>query len=75
MTACELCPPEARATTAMMIAGIDLTLGVEEEYQIINPYTRELDSYVRQFLEDGGQFTPYCVIFQRGELKCLIHPD
>jgi carboxylate-amine ligase len=42
----------------MMIEGIDLTLGVEEEYQIINPATRDLDSYVRQFLEDGGQFTP-----------------
>ena len=43
----------------MMIEGIDLTLGVEEEYQIINPETRDLDSYVRQFLEKGGQFTPY----------------
>jgi len=42
----------------MMIEGIDLTLGVEEEYQIINPATRDLDSYVRQFLEDGGHFTP-----------------
>jgi carboxylate-amine ligase len=42
----------------MMIEGIDLTLGVEEEYQIINPETRDLDSYVRQFLEDGGHFTP-----------------
>ena len=43
----------------MMIEGIDLTLGVEEEYQIINPENRDLDSYVRQFLENGGQFTPY----------------
>jgi len=60
----------------MMIEGIDLTLGVEEEYQIINPATKELDSYVRQFLEDGGHFTPdSCVIFQKGRLKCLIHPD
>ena len=42
----------------MLIEGIDLTLGVEEEYQIINPETRDLDSYVRQFLEDGGHFTP-----------------
>ena len=42
----------------MMIEGIDLTLGVEEEYQIINPETRDLDSYVQQFLESGGQFTP-----------------
>ena len=43
----------------MIIEGIDLTLGVEEEYQIINPETRDLDSYVRQFLENGGQFAPY----------------
>ena len=37
----------------MMIEGIDLTLGVEEEYQIINPETRDLDSYVRRFLENS----------------------
>jgi glutamate---cysteine ligase / carboxylate-amine ligase len=42
----------------MNIAGIDLSLGVEEEYQIINPKTRDLDSYVRQCLDEGGQFTP-----------------
>ncbi len=42
----------------MMIEGIDLSLGVEEEYQIINPKTRDLDSYVRQFLDEGGHFTP-----------------
>ena len=42
----------------MMIEGIDLTLGVEEEYQIINPETKDLDSYVRQFLDDGDQITP-----------------
>ena len=41
-----------------MIEGGDLTLGVEEEYQIINPETRDLNSYVRQFLEDGGHFKP-----------------
>ena len=43
----------------MLIEGIDLTLGVEEEYQIINPDTRDLDSHVRQLLESGGQFTHY----------------
>jgi carboxylate-amine ligase len=58
-----VCPgwPEqqtVREANAMMIEGIDLTLGVEEEYQIINPETRDLDSYVRQLLEDGGHFTP-----------------
>jgi len=42
----------------MMIEDIDLTLGVEEEYQIINPRTRDLNSYVRQFLADGNQVTP-----------------
>src|SRR5438128_7868966 len=30
-----------------------LTLGVEEEYQIIDPETRELRSYITQILEEG----------------------
>jgi carboxylate-amine ligase len=30
-----------------------LTIGIEEEYQIIDPGTRELCSYVQQFLEQG----------------------
>lgn len=30
-----------------------LTLGIEEEYQIIDPETRELTSYVQQFLDEG----------------------
>jgi carboxylate-amine ligase len=30
-----------------------LTIGIEEEYQIIDPKTRELRSYVQQFLEQG----------------------
>jgi len=30
-----------------------LTIGIEEEYQIINPATRELRSYVQRFLEHG----------------------
>ncbi|MEE8277875.1 MAG: carboxylate-amine ligase [Thermoanaerobaculia bacterium] len=30
-----------------------LTIGIEEEYQIIHPETRELTSYVQEFLEDG----------------------
>src|SRR4030042_137331 len=30
-----------------------LTLGVEEEYQIIDPVTRELRSYITQFLAAG----------------------
>jgi carboxylate-amine ligase len=30
-----------------------LTIGIEEEYQIINPETRELSSYIQKFLEQG----------------------
>src|SRR5579872_4583107 len=30
-----------------------LTLGVEEEYQIIDPKTRELRSYITEMLEEG----------------------
>src|SRR6185369_7001711 len=29
------------------------TLGVEEEYQIVDPQTRELRSYISRLLEDG----------------------
>ncbi len=37
---------------------IPLTLGVEEEYQIIHPVTRDLHSYVQQFLEHGKMVFP-----------------
>jgi carboxylate-amine ligase len=30
-----------------------LTIGIEEEYQIIDPDTRELQSYIQEFLEQG----------------------
>ncbi len=30
-----------------------LTLGIEEEYQIIDPQTRELKSYITEILEEG----------------------
>ena len=30
-----------------------LTLGIEEEYQIIDPQTRELKSYITELLEAG----------------------
>lgn len=33
-----------------------LTMGIEEEYQIIDPHTRELTSYVQEFLEKGQIF-------------------
>ncbi|HUF39265.1 MAG TPA: carboxylate-amine ligase [Anaerolineales bacterium] len=42
---------------------IPLTLGVEEEYQIIHPETRNLHSYIQQFLDQGQQ------IFPEGTLK------
>lgn len=35
-----------------------LTIGIEEEYQIIDPETRELRSYVQQFLEQGEAVLP-----------------
>ena len=40
----------------------NLTLGVEEEYQLIDPKTRELTSYISEILKDGS------VIF-RDEVK------
>jgi carboxylate-amine ligase len=42
---------------------IPLTIGIEEEYQIINPETRDLHSYVQNFLDQGRQ------IFPEGQLK------
>jgi carboxylate-amine ligase len=35
-----------------------LTIGIEEEYQIIDPATRELRSYVQRFLERGRTVLP-----------------
>ena len=32
----------------------NLTLGIEEEYQIIDPKTRELTSFISEFLEKGA---------------------
>lgn len=32
---------------------VSLNLGIEEEYQIIDPETRELTSYIQQFLHEG----------------------
>jgi len=36
-----------------------LTIGIEEEYQIIDPHTRELRSYVQRFLEQGKTVLPH----------------
>jgi carboxylate-amine ligase len=42
---------------------IPLTLGIEEEYQIIHPESRDLHSYVQEFLDQGQQ------VFPNGQLK------
>jgi len=47
----------------MAFEGVPLTLGVEEEYQIIHPQTRDLHSYVQEFLDQGK------LIFPEEELK------
>ena len=41
--------------TAFEILKGQFTLGVEEEFQIVDPETRELRSYVSQLLERGGK--------------------
>ncbi|MFN3431206.1 MAG: glutamate-cysteine ligase family protein, partial [Candidatus Sericytochromatia bacterium] len=33
----------------------DFTIGVEEEYQIVDPVTRELKSHVSAMMEEGGR--------------------
>jgi carboxylate-amine ligase len=35
------------------MARLDFTVGIEEEYQIIDPESRELTSYVQELLEEG----------------------
>ncbi|MCB0199247.1 MAG: carboxylate-amine ligase, partial [Anaerolineae bacterium] len=42
-----------------------LTIGVEEEYQIIDPETRELRSFITQFMESKAG----AVEVVKGELK------
>ncbi len=37
-----------------MYRGPSLTIGIEEEYQIIDPETRDLRSFITQFLSDGN---------------------
>lgn len=44
-----------------------LTIGIEEEYQIIDPQTRELKSYITQLLEDGGHLQ------LREQVKAELH--
>jgi len=50
-----------------MTARPSLTIGIEEEYQIIDPETRELRSYITEFIADGK-----LVLLER-ELKPELH--
>jgi carboxylate-amine ligase len=43
-----------------------LTLGIEEEYQIVDPQTRELKSYITQILEDSK-------LILREQVKAELH--
>ena len=49
-----------------------LTIGIEEEYQIIDPKTRELKSYITQFLEEGKLMMREAV---KAELLRLLPPE
>src|SRR5436190_11277412 len=44
-----------------------LTIGIEEEYQIIDPETRELKSYITQLLEEGGK------LLLKRQVKAELH--
>lgn len=50
-----------------MIDRPSLTLGIEEEYQIIDPETREMRSFITQFIDEGR------VIMVERELKPELH--
>src|SRR6266478_2002217 len=43
-----------------------LTIGIEEEYQIIDPQTRELRSYITQILQDSK-------LILREQVKAELH--
>jgi carboxylate-amine ligase len=45
-------PSKSPRSTAKKIGGL-FTLGIEEEFQIIDPATRELRSHVEQIMDDG----------------------
>src|SRR5438874_13674939 len=44
-----------------------LTIGIEEEYQITDPQTRELRSYITQILEDSSK------LILREQVKAELH--
>src|SRR5436305_15125626 len=59
------CAPTDRWRNQAMKAP-SLTLGIEEEYQIIDPKTRELRSYITEILEEGR-------LILREQLKPELH--
>ena len=50
-----------------MTARPQLTLGIEEEYQVVDPESGQLRSFITQFIEDGQM-----VIVER-EIKAELH--
>jgi carboxylate-amine ligase len=48
-----------------------LTIGIEEEYQIIDPETRELKSFITQFMESKEG----AMEVKKGELKAGVKPE
>ena len=55
----------------MMTPPPSLTIGIEEEYQIIDPETRELKSFITQFMESKEG----AVEVKKGELKAGVKPE
>jgi len=49
-----------------MIGGPSLSIGIEEEYQIIDPKTRELRSYITEILDEGR-------LVLREQVKAELH--
>ena len=49
------------------------TLGIEEEFQIVDPHTRELRSHVSEILEEGKS-NELGTIVVRGDNVVIISP-
>ena len=54
-----------------MMKSPSLTIGVEEEYQIIDPETRELKSFITQFMESEAG----AMEVKKGELKAGVKAE
>ena len=50
-----------------MIERPQLTLGIEEEYQVIDPESGELRSFITQFIENGK------IVMVEREIKAELH--